>query len=117
MLSLLGGGLSLVLLRYIRRKSKNKANLRELQIPEIITLHRMLKKMDRKVKAAGSQRSFNEPLHTFSRKLRSKDTGSGLWTRISDWYLEYANLRYCREISTERVRKLRQFYKGLRNSL
>jgi hypothetical protein len=117
MLSLLGGALSLVLLRYIRRKSKNKANLRELQIPEIITLHRMLKKMDRKVKAAGSQRSFNEPLHTFSRKLRSKDTGSGLWTRISDWYLEYANLRYCREISTERVRKLRQFYKGLRNSL
>ena len=115
--SFLGGILSLILFRYIRKRSKNQLTSRELQIPELVTLHRMLKKMDRKVKAAGSQRHFSEPLHTFSRKLRRKDSGSGLWMRISDWYLEYANLRYCKEITSERVHKLRQFYKGLRDSL
>ena len=77
----------------------------------------MLHRMDRKVRAAGSQRHFSEPLHAFSKQLRRKDSGSGLWTRISDWYLEYANLRYCREITSERVLKLQQLYKGLRDSL
>ena len=116
LVSLLGGGLSLVLLRYCRKKSKNKTNLRQPQNLELWTLHKMLTKMDRKVKAAGSQRHFNEPLHAFSRQLRLRDSGSGLWTRISNWYFEYANLRYCRKISTERVQKLQQLYKGLRDS-
>ena len=117
LISLIGGVLSLVLWRYIRRRSKNKANTNKLQNPELVTLHRMLNRMDRKVKAAGSHRHFNEPLHAFSKKLRRKDSGSGLWTRISDWYLEYANLRYCKEVSSERVLKLQRFYKGLRDSL
>jgi hypothetical protein len=117
LMSLLGGILSLVLWRYIRRRSRNKVNLNQLQNPELVTLHRMLHKMDRKVEAAGSQRHFSEPLHAFSKQLRRKDSGSGLWTRISDWYLEYANLRYCREISSERLIKLQQLYKGLRDSL
>lgn len=115
-LSLLGGGLSLVLLRHIRKKSKKTTNRRELRNPELMTLHKMLSKVDRKVKAAGSRRHFSEPLHAFSVQLRQRDSGSGWWTRISDWYLEYANLRYCREISAERVQKLQQLYKGLRDS-
>ena len=109
--------LSLVLLRYRRKKSKNKPNLRQPQNLKLLTLHKMLTKMDRKVKAAGSQRHFNEPLHAFSRQIRKRDSGSGLWKRISDWYLEYANLRYCRKISSERVHKLQQLYKGLMDSL
>ena len=117
MVSLLGGGLSLALLRHIRKKSKNKTSLKQPQNPELLTLHKMLMKMDRKVKAAGSQRHFSESLHAFSQQLRRRDSGSGLWTKISDWYLEYANLRYCRKISSERFRKLRQRYKGLRDSL
>ncbi|MBW7991817.1 MAG: transglutaminase domain-containing protein [Planctomycetes bacterium] len=116
LLSLLGGGLSLALLRYSRKKSKNKTNLRQPQNLELLTLHKMLTRMDRKVKAAGSQRHFNEPLHAFSQQLRRRDSGSGFWTRISDWYFEYANLRYCRKISSERVQKLQQLYKGLRDS-
>jgi transglutaminase-like putative cysteine protease len=115
-LSLLGGALALALLRYYRKKSKNKTNLRQPQSPELLTLHKMLTGMDRKVKAAGSHRHFNEPLHAFSQQLRRRDSGSGFWTRISDWYFEYANLRYCRKISSERVQKLQQLYKGLRDS-
>jgi hypothetical protein len=117
LMSLFGGGLSLVLLRYFRKKLKNKTNLRQPQNLELLTLHKMLHRMDRKVKSAGSKRNFNEPLHAFSQQLRQRDSGSGLWTRISDWYVEYANLRYCRKISSERVQKLQQLYRGLRNSL
>ncbi|MHC4240969.1 MAG: transglutaminase-like domain-containing protein [Planctomycetota bacterium] len=116
LLSLFGGGLSLLLLRNIRERYKNKTNMRQLQNPELLTLHKMLARMDRKVKAAGSQRHFSEPLHAFSQQLRRRDSGNGLWTRISDWYFEYANLRYCRKISSERVQKLQQLYKGLRDS-
>ncbi len=116
MVSLLGGGLSLALLRYSRKRSKNKTKLRRPQNPELVTLHKMLTRMDRKVKAAGSQRHFSEPLHAFSQQLRQRDSGSGLWTRISDWYLEYANLRYCRKISSERIQNLQQLSKGLRDS-
>ena len=116
MVSLLGGGLSLALLRYSRKRSKNKTKLTQTQNPELLTLHKMLTRMDRKVKAAGSQRHFTEPLHAFSQKLRKRDSGSGLWTGISDWYLEYANLRYCRKISSERIQNLQQLSKGLRDS-
>jgi transglutaminase-like putative cysteine protease len=116
LLSLFGGGLSLVLLRHIKKKSKNKTNLKQPQNLELLTLHKMLTRMDRKAKAAGSQRNFNEPLHAFSQQLRKRDSGSELWTTISNWYFEYANLRYCRKISSERVQKLQQLYKGLRKS-
>jgi len=115
-LSFLGGALSLALLRYYKKKSQNKTNLRQQQSVELLTLHKMLTGMDRKVKAAGSHRRFNEPLHAFSQQLRRRDSGTGFWTRISDWYFEYANLRYCRKISSERVHKLQQLYKGLRDS-
>ncbi len=115
-LSLLGGALSLMLLRHARKRHKNKTNLRHPQNIELVTLHKMLTRMDRKVKAAGSQRNFNEPLHAFSQQIRQRDSGSEFWTRISDWYFEYANLRYCRKITSERVQKLQQLYKGLRDS-
>ncbi len=116
LLSLFGGGLSLLLLRNIREKYKNKTNLKHPQNSELLILHKMLAGMDRKVKAAGSQRHFSEPLHAFSQQLRRRDSGNGFWTRISDWYFEYANLRYCRKISSERVQKLQQLSKGLRDS-
>jgi hypothetical protein len=115
LMSLSGGGLSLFLLRYVRKKSKSKTNLRRPQNLELMTLHKMLARMDRKVKAAGAQRHFNVPLHAFSQQLRQRDPDGGLWTGVSDWYLEYANLRYCREINSERLKKLQQLYKGLRD--
>jgi hypothetical protein len=116
MLSFLGGALALAILRYRRKKSKHKTNLNQPQNLELLALHKMLTAMDRKVKAAGSKRLFNEPLHAFSQQLRRRDSGSGFWTRISDWYFEYANLRYCRKISSERVQKLQQLYQRLRDS-
>jgi len=118
LMSLLGGVLSLALLRYYnRKKSQDLTKKRAVRNPGLATLHKMLARMDRKVKARGPQRDISETLHTFSQQLRMRDLGDGLWTKISDWYLEYANLRYCRTIRSQRLHKLQQLAQGLQDSL
>ena len=116
--TLLGGAVWLALSRhYKKKKSKGRTHSRALRNPGLATLHKMLARMDRKVKTAGLQRHLSETLHAFSEQLRARDSGDGLWTRISDWYLEYANLRYCRTISSKRLYKLQQLAQGLQDSL
>jgi len=118
LMSLLGGALLLVLFQHHNRKKfKGQTQSRAVRSPGLVTLHKMLTRMDRKVKAAGPRRDLSETLHAFSQRLRAQDSGDGLWTRISDWYLEYANLRYCRSISSKRLQRLQQFAQGLQNSL
>ncbi|UCF17616.1 MAG: transglutaminase domain-containing protein, partial [Phycisphaerales bacterium] len=75
--------------------------------PEVATLHKMLSRMDRKVKAAGLQRDISETLNGFAHRVKARDSGDGLWTGISDWYIEYARLRYCKTICPERMRRLK----------
>jgi hypothetical protein len=105
--ALFGGTLWLALSRrYYRRRSQREIESRATGNPERLTLHKMLARMDRKVKTAGLWRHLSETLHAFSGRLRARDSGDGLWTRISDWYLEYANLRYRRTISSQRLQKL-----------
>jgi len=107
--------------RYNRKKSVGRTTSRAVRNPGLVTLHKMLARMDRKVKTAGQRRALNETLHTFSGRLRARDCGDGLWTRISDWYLEYANLRYRRTFSSERLSGnsagLRQLAQGLQDYL
>ncbi len=118
LMSLLGGVLSLVLLRYYnRKKAKGPTQTRAVRNPGLATLHKMLTRMDRKVKTAGPRRHLSQTLHAFSQQLRMRDLGDGLWTRISEWYLEYANLRYRRMISSKRLQKLQQLAQGLQDSL
>jgi hypothetical protein len=81
--------------------------------PGLIGLHKMLARMDRKLKAAGLRRDISETLDAFSGRLRKRDTGDGLWTKISDWYLEYAHLRYRRKISSGDLEQLQQRARGL----
>lgn len=114
---LLGCALLLVLIYYKRKESKSETQLRALRNPGLVTLQKMLVKMDSKVKAAGFWRHLSETLHTFSRRLRSQDSGDGRWTSISDWYLEYADLRYCRTISSKRLQHLQQLAQELKDSL
>jgi len=118
LMSLLGGVLSLALLRYYnRKKSQGLTQTRAVRNPGLATLHKMLTRMDRKVKARGPRRGLSQTLHAFSGQLRTRDLGDGLWTRISDWYLEYANLRYCRTVSSKRLQNLQQLAQGLQDSL
>ena len=46
-----------------------------------------------------------------------RDAGDAVWGRVSDWYLEYAELRYCRNISAERIAHLRNQADRLRHAL
>jgi len=115
---ILGGALWLALSRhYNRKKAKGPTKSRVVRNPGLATLHKMLTRMDRKVKTAGPQRHLSQTLHAFSQQLRARDSGDGLWTRISDWYLEYANLRYRRMISSKRLQKLQQLAQGLQDYL
>ena len=115
---LLGSALWLALSRdYKRKKLQRETQSRAMRKPELVTLHKILTRMDRKVKVAGSRRHLSETLHAFSQRIRARDSGDGLWTRISGWYLEYASLRYCRTISSKRLQQLQQLAQGLQNSL
>jgi hypothetical protein len=91
---------------YRRAKARRTARTARPLTPELIALHKLLARMDRRVKTAGPRRDLNETLQAFSHRLRAQDSGDGLWTRVSDWYLEYANLRYSRTISGDRLQHL-----------
>jgi protein-glutamine gamma-glutamyltransferase len=109
-------GVALVLTLLGRGKggsSEGQRRLRLLRNPAVVSLHRILAGMDRKVAAAGVRRDFSETLHAFSQRLRARASGHGLWRRISDWYLEYANLRYRGPISDQSVRELQQRARSL----
>jgi hypothetical protein len=112
---LFGAALCLALLRRHRRNNfANEMWPRAVKSPELATLHKMLARMDRRVKAGGHRRDVGETLHAFSQRLRKRDSGDGLWRAISDWYIEYASLRYCKTICSKRLQKLTQ---RLHNSL
>lgn len=109
---LFGLAVALVLLRR-RKNRKSKIENRKSGSAVLVRLHRILARMDRKVAAAGLRREFSETLHAFSQRVVDRDGGDGLWKRISDWYRDYASLRYCRKIETEHVEQLQRRAKGL----
>jgi len=103
--------------RYKKKKSQSQTQSIATKNPKLIGLHKMLARMDRKVNAAGLRRDIGETLHVFSQRLRIRETGDGLWTKISDWYLEYAHMRYRRKINSRHLEQLQQLAQGLRDSL
>jgi hypothetical protein len=104
-----------------RRRKTNKsvlyAHSATIKNPILIDLHKILGRMDRRIKAAGLRRELSETLHDFSVRLRRREAGNGLWIKISDWYLEYAGLRYSRKIRSEHLDKLQKHARGLWDSL
>ncbi|MFH1717823.1 MAG: transglutaminase domain-containing protein [Planctomycetota bacterium] len=116
--AILGGAFWMGLSRYRRiRKSRDRGQARTARSPALVTLHRILAKMDRKLGSAGLQRQISETLHVFASRLRARESGDGLWTRISDWYVEYASLRYHRAIGSERLQQLQERARRLQDSL
>jgi len=103
--------------RSAKKKSKSRTQSKTMKNPSLIGLHKMLNRMDRKVKAAGLRRDISETLNAFSGRLRKRDTGDGLWKKISDWYLEYAGLRYRRKVSSGHLEQLQRRARGLHDSL
>jgi transglutaminase-like putative cysteine protease len=101
---------------YRRTKAARARQAARPLTPEVIALHRLLARVDRTVKAAGARRDSNETIHAFSHRLRTRDSGTNLWTRLSDWYIEYADLRYCRTIPPDRLQHLHALAAGLQQS-
>jgi transglutaminase-like putative cysteine protease len=135
--SLLAAVLAWVLSRFYRKKkSSHAARSKKNADPILILLHKMLLRMDRKVKTAGLCRDPNETLHTFAHRLRGlapfdggvpskgacplparerdsqlskrRKADSPVWIEISDWYREYAMLRYRKSIDTQHVEHLQR---------
>ncbi len=115
-LAFLVAAAALVLFRRYRR-SRRGVGPKAVQAPEFLALHRMLRAMDRKVKAAGLRRNLDETLHAFSSRVRTGASADGPWCRIADWYLEYADLRYCGRVYPDRLRQLQQRGQDLRRAL
>ncbi|UCC97927.1 MAG: transglutaminase domain-containing protein [Phycisphaerales bacterium] len=117
-LPLFGAALALALVRRRHsRISQGKTRTAVAKSPALLSLHRMLARMDRRVTAAGAKRHLNETLYAFSDRLGARDSGDGLWQKISDWYRQYADLRYSRLTSPERVHELQRRAHGLRDAL
>ena len=102
--------------RYRRDPSECDIHSRAARDPAIATLHKMLARMDRTVRRTGPRRDLGETLHVFSQRLRARDAGDGHWRKISDWYLEYADLRYRGPISDTSVHKLQQRARRLQDA-
>ena len=102
---------------YSRRKATEATPSKTIRNPILISLHKMLLRMDRNVKAAGSHREPNETLHAFSQRLKKRYPDAGVWTKIADWYREFALLRYQKMIHPEHVEQLEQRAQGLQDSL
>jgi len=100
-----------------RRKTANALHRSRRPDPSVVALHKMLGKMDRKLRASGLRRQLTETLHAFAQRLRACDAGDGAWVQVSDWYLDYAELRYCKTIGGEHLEQLHQQAERLRRSL
>jgi hypothetical protein len=114
---LLAGALGWSVRRHRMRGSSETGSSRSAREPALVALHKMLARMDRKVKSAGSQRPLTETLCAFSHRLRAQDPGDGRWARVSDWYLEYADIRYRKTIEADRLAHLQQQAVTLRKDL
>jgi len=115
-LSMFSVGLVWWVLRRRRRRATGRMR-GAMSGADFAVLHKMLMRMDRKVRAVGPRRELSETLHAFSRRLRGREDRRGLWTRVADWYRDYADLRYGRTIAAERIQHLQQRARRLRHFL
>ena len=72
--------------------------------PQVLRLHHMLRRADLFLKKRGLVRHPSETLQAFA--LRVQDQGATPRPDLAQWYLDYAGVRYCREIGPEHVQSL-----------
>jgi hypothetical protein len=116
------GTLWWVLTRLRRRYGQTAFGPDWMHLPAVMTMHRLLAKMDRKVKAMGLRRLPAETLHAFAARIASlgpEDRGSKPDSNparlAAAWYVQYADLRYARSISPEQLQRLRRSARIVQN--
>ena len=73
----------------------------------------MLRRADLFLKKRGLIRHESETLHAFAQRLQDGSSDPRPGPDMAQWYLDYAGIRYCREISAEHVQRLSHGLKRL----
>lgn len=107
----------LAIYRSRRNRAEGAAGRAGAANATVAAMHRMLARMDRKVKAAGHTRVPAETLHAFSVRIRAHNGGDDFWTHTADWYRQYAGLRYARRITAEEMQHLRRLADKMRDRM
>jgi len=76
-----------------RRIYRKKRTVREKN-PVITSLHRLLEDMDIQLKKDGIVRRPNETINQFADRILTGNGTSGQYYHLSQWYKEYASVRY-----------------------
>jgi protein-glutamine gamma-glutamyltransferase len=130
---LTGGVLSLVCFAAawwvaVRRRRHPASLVRRSLSAEVLALHRLLALVDRQAAACGCRRQAGETLHAFAARLTTAGSllavagpplpaGAGSPPHangLSDWYLQYARLRYSGVLDPSRLEQLRLAVQKLR---
>jgi transglutaminase-like putative cysteine protease len=99
----------IVSLKYIKQKAKRQ-NGNELYISN---LHKLLKKMDKKIRSAGIIRNKTQTIEEFLAKIDKTDFSEETCKKIKYWYSLYAHYRYQPDSDHNRVIELRSFLKKI----
>jgi hypothetical protein len=105
--------LLLVLVTVIVRRRFAKRQHPETHRPQVLRLHLMLRRADLFLKKRGLIRYESETLHAFARRLQDGSSGPEPEPDVAQWYMDYAGIRYCREIRAEHIQRLSQGLKKL----
>lgn len=88
----------LTLLSYLaaRRARTGRARRGGLSLdPRLRAWHRLVRRMDRRLKRRGMTRLPSETLHQFAHRIRAQSGPDDSWLRSSaDWYVAYAEARF-----------------------
>ena len=83
--------LTVLLVRLVRRRRRP----RDISSPLLDSLHRLLRRMDNRLKSHNLIRRSGETLHQFAdRILKTTDTEFDLRSSVASWYRNYASVRY-----------------------
>jgi len=105
--------LLLVLVTVIVRRRLAKHRHPETHPPQVLRLHLMLRRADLFLKKRGLIRYENETLQAFAWRVQDGSSGPEPEPDVAQWYMDYAGIRYCREISPEHIQMLSQDLKRL----
>lgn len=102
----LSGSLMFLFRKSIRKLFKQRRKV--VHSPEVVELHRLLEKMDRRLARTGIVRQPGETLSRFSQRIASTPPEGEDLADVAQWYRDYARLRFRGEVNRESIDRLSQ---------
>ncbi len=110
--SLVKGVLVVLLTLYLLSRWRRGADQNSEARGRIGELQRLLARMDQRLEERGLVRSETETLHQFAQRIRVRVDHMNTARRLSAWYIHYAQVRYGRKVTQERVEELERSMSG-----